>query len=646
MKVVTDDADVDAREWQAFVIAFGWRVPPHHLAAVLGVSERNIAKVRPAATRRPAPMAFAELFQQWHGRPPTDTDWPAPRRRASGSYEWLANEDALLATLVGQLGIVDITEALTVRLRRVTNDVDALRSPQSCQLRINRLGLQSSDVVGGVTVASAARQIGSREVVYDAIRAGQLRVRKVGRLALIPHDQWRAWSALRKPAPHGKVLLSTLREPLGIRSDSKLPEFAKLGYIPSAEMHCPMATVQRGVWYIDATVAAKLIEDRRQGLPMPWHGKVFEGNLLQTYKLWVQRRHPAACATCSHIWGPAGAPETIEDYRRRYPALDHGAKRHLTRVWTPGLTPTEVAAKADQPVERVTAAIANGVLQAGTVDGILRVTLTDATRWMARRCPSGESERSWLSLPFAEQLYGFTQAELHGLIIDGTSRSKLGTDGPMRGMTYVLKQQCADLRARLGYSQDEAARRAGVPLERMQQLLEGVQWRPGDRVPLSTLQATIKRLQSRHGFTVEQAAARIGRTEQWVREHIAEGLIRVHTTRWNPDRLYLSAPMLRRLEKAAADGDEPGQKLGPKWLNLSAAALLAGVTVSTLRKWVAKGELPTQNTSSGPVAHPDAVKQRASRYWQTVRFKRAEAPNWYRGTEARPAVPSRSAPGG
>ncbi len=207
--------------------------------------------------------------------------------------------------------------------------------------RINLIGLQSGDVLGGITVADAGREAGSTAVVHQAIQKGTLAAHKVGRLLVIPHEAWAAWKARHAAPPEGWVRLSTLRQPLGIRSD-KLSEFARMGYVPGA-VRCnpfgvPGPSTQFGTWYIDPKTAGRLLADRRAGRPMPWHGKPLLDNLRVTYKLWAQRRHPATCATCAAIWGEAGPPADFEDYVARYPALAHGAKRHLTLPWSPGLT--------------------------------------------------------------------------------------------------------------------------------------------------------------------------------------------------------------------------------------------------------------------------------------------------------------------
>jgi hypothetical protein len=279
-----------------------------------------------------------------------EEEWPAPKKyRDRRGYEWQAPELALLASLVGSFGTLEIAQILTERLRRITGDPEALRKPMAVQLTTNRIGLQTKDVVGGITTSEAGKEIGSLTIINQAIAKGDLKGMRVGRRWVIPHADWAAWKAKRIFPPEGFIPLRSLKEPLSIRSD-KLSEFARLGYVPSAVRCNPYGTkgpsTQFGTWFIDPVVAERLIADRHAGRPMPWHGKPLEDNLRITFKLWQSRQHPSGCKTCAEIWGKGDAPNQFEDYAKRYPPLAHGAKRHLTMPWSPGLTLDEVARKA------------------------------------------------------------------------------------------------------------------------------------------------------------------------------------------------------------------------------------------------------------------------------------------------------------
>lgn len=619
-------------EWEGFVIANGWQAQAYELAAVVGQPVDAIQRLRDtgACSRLDEPKSFAELFTLWHGREPDEDDWPPPRKRADGAYEWQPPEVALLASLVGQISQAEIAEVLTARLRERTGDPEAERTRISIQVRTNQIGLQTSDVVGGLTTAEAAREIRSFAIVYQAIEKGELPTRRIGRLHLIDYEAWAKWKAKRVFPPAGYVRLSAIRESLGIRSD-KLSEYARMGLIPTAIRCNPYGTggpsTQFGVWWISKETADQLLADRRAGRSMPWHGK-YTDNLRTTYRLWEKRKHPAACKTCAEIWGERGVPQDFEEYSARYPALAHGAKRHLTRPWTPGATLAEVAAQAGKTVEAVQQAIENGVLAAAAEDGVLYVSRTDATRWIARKCPDGESGRSWTTLEAACNDYLFTMRELRNLIDAGELKVRIGLSGTDKGVAeYVLRHQCGQLREKIGFTEEEAARRLGVTVERFRHLVEGVDWRNAEKIPLVTVQAVRKRLESRHGYTIEEAAEVLGETEAWVKAQIEKGATRVSRAKWDRRRLYITEPMLQRLREVSEQPVEVG-KLGAEWLPLSEAALEAGVSLATLSAWSVKGELAYREHRGVRRYHREAVRARARRYWESPKFLRATPPVW------------------
>lgn len=628
------------QDWEKFVLANGFQAHAYELSAVIGQSATDVERVRRtgACMRLKNGKGFFELFTLWHGHPPHDEDWPKPRKSLKrGTYEWHLPEITLMASLVGRLSCAEIALTLTNRLRKLTGDPSAERNRTSVQLGINRIGMQSNDVIGGITTTEAAREINSRPTINQAIHKKQLRAVRVGRLWVIPHDVWLAWKAKRVFPPKGYVQLTTLKPALGIKSD-KLSEWARAGHIPTAIRCNPYGTkvrsTQFGTWYVDKKVADKLIVDRRAGLPMPWHTKSDPGNLAVTFKLWGKRKHPATCSTCSEIWGPNGAPVAYEDYALRYPPLAHGAKRHLTRPWTPGLTIIEVAADTGCSVATVTYAIKNGMLAAKKEGRCVYVTRTDATRWKTRKCPTGDSTRSWISLDTARDQYLFTLPELRNFIADGKLKSKVGTDGAMRGVQYVSRQQCRELREKIGFTEEQAARRVGVTVARFRHLLAGVDWRQAEGIPLVTVQAVIKRLKSRAGCTVEEAAAEIGVTTQWILDHIADGTIRISKAPWDRRRTYISDPMMQRLREA---NNKPAKReqFGAGWLLLSDAASEAGVCTTQIILWSETGELERHQSKVGWRYHRNAVRARARLYWKTVRFHRAIPPDWL-SVEAEP----------
>ena len=360
---------------------------------------------------------------------------------------------------------------------------------------------------------------------------------------------------------------------------------------------------------------------------MPWHGKPLADNLRATYRLWQRRRHPARCATCAAIWGGKAAPTSFEAYATRYPPLAHGAKRHLTLPWTDGLTVSEVASKAGCSTSQVRRAIANGTLEARGHAGEARITRTDATRWASRGAPAGEAQRGWISIATAAKRFLFSNRDLKRFIAQGSLSSKTGSQGAARGIVYVPAAQCARLGEQIGFTEEEAARRAGVPVPQFREALQGVNWRATGAIPLATTQAVIKRLHSRPGYTIEQAAKALRRDVAWVEDRIKDGSVRLLRRGWDADRLYLSRPMLRRLRDATTPPPSAARLEGG-WLKLGEAAIEAGVTATTIVKWSKGSELECVRTAAGCRYQRDAVRTRARLYWQHTRFHRAIPPDW------------------
>lgn len=629
-------------EWQRFVLQYGRGAKRRDLAIIVGQTERDVEKLRQtgACRRLPTSLGFAELFALRYGRSPADADWPPPTRTPKrGTYEWQAREDALIASLVGQLGPVEIAAMLTTRLRKVTGDRRATRTRNAVLVRLQRLGLQTSDVVGGITVTDAGREIGSVNIIRQAINSKTLRARRVGRFDVISHAEWARWKARRTPPPRGYVQLSSIRELLAIRSDAKLPEFASSGYIPTAILcrnpHQPRAhSTGRGSWYVDAKVAKKLVRDRRAGRTMPWHGQPNTHNLKVCFRKWQERKHPTECEECATIWGRAGAPRSFDDYVLRYPTIALGAKRHLTRIWKPGLTIAEAARHCGANPYQVRTALEAGTLTGSVIRGRLRITKTEAVRWKARRCPTGRSRKSWISFATARKLYGFTSAQLRHLIAEKRLRSRVIPAGPARGKLFVPKAQVAVLRERIGLTLSQAARHIGVSPAKMKRLLGDAEWRGTTGIPLVTIDTVKKRLASAklQGFTVQQAAGRLKVPVEWVKERIKAGDIRMLKSSRDRRASLVTEPMLRRLAEIRARRRPTWrERFGPLWLNISEASLDAGVSITTIRRWHAEGAFRSREAVSGPRLHRRSVRARARRYWSLekgARLKRAYRPAW------------------
>lgn len=624
--------------WKAFAREYGAGTRSTTLAAVVGRPATEIDALRAAGglragTGKPRTLDFVSLFMRYHGRAPNDEEWPAPERSRQGSYEWLQPEIALLTALVGLLGPNEIAIALTARLRGLTGDPSAGRTREAVLTRMHLCGLQSSDVLGGITVAVAARLLGTRSAIDHAVRNGRLNARRVGRSLVIDYAEWERWcSTYKEGPPEGYVRLAQYRGPLGFNGD-KLSEMARLGYVPTA-IRCSVQTgpsTQSGVWFIDPEVAKKLLDDRRQGLAMPWFGKPLLDNLKKTWKLLGERQHPIeGCADCRAIWGEQGAPESFDDYVERYPGLTKGQKRHLTRPWTPGLTIATVAAQVGRSDGLVRRAIASGMLRTSEFEGIVYVSQTDATRWRARGCPTGDGLNSWISFESANTTYGLSEKDLEKLIAAGEFEHRVGTDGAMRGIRYVPRQRCSDYRNLHGFSRAEAARRIGVPLDEIDSVLEGLEWRVADGVPLTVVHNAIKRIQSEAGHTLSECAEILGVGEDWISARIEDGEARLQRSKWRKGRVYLTEPTVEHLRKLLASGIAPAKRTwGNSWCLVGEGAILAGVSITTLGDWAKQCLVIREHSPAGFRYDRESIKSQARVFWQTSPWRRdTRVPQW------------------
>jgi predicted DNA-binding protein (UPF0251 family) len=229
-------------------------------------------------------------------------------------------------------------------------------------------------------------------------------------------------------------------------------------------------------------------------------------------------------------------------------------------------------------------------------------------------------------LDTARERYGFTKAQLKAWIADGTLRSKIGDNGPMRGIQYVMRRQCALLRDSQGYTEQQAATRLGITVPRLKVMLEGVHWRQEGLIPEATVDAVRKRLESRSGWDVQEAALELGVEPAWVEQQIKLGTVRVTKAPWDQRRRYLTAPMLDRLRVARKA--KPVKKPPAHWLRQQAAAALAGVSAATMLKWVQQGGIAWQDATSGRHYNPVDVRACARAYWKNPRLKRARPPAW------------------
>jgi hypothetical protein len=628
------------KAWESFVVEHGWKARALHLATVLKVPEAAVRALqeRKACKKLSEKKDFAELFALWRGRSPKDHEWPTPLKYGH-AYEWLPPELALLASLVGRLGYPEIAKILTARLRKITEDRRAVRGVLAVQIKANRLGLRSYDVVGGMLLSAAGKEIGSLAEVLAAVDTKKLKTIKVGRLRVIPHALWTEWKERRVRPPEDHVPLAPLRKQLGMVSQSKLAEYARAGHIPTATLMLEggfgMARGRHGAWYVHKDMADKLVKDRRAGLPMPWQGKADKYNLKTSFKLWQKKRHPKTCTTCAGIWGKKGVPRSLEEFTVRYPSLEFGAKRHLTQTWSPGLTFPKLAKYARVPIAAVKLASKNGALVTHLYRGRRHVTLTHAARWRAGGCRTGEGRRSWISLDKARRSYHLEAGYLRKLIAAKDIPSRI-----INREVCVPTIQCRRLREENGYTEAEASRMLGITLKEWRHLVKGANWRQGSVIHLEAIKAVKERIRSLHGYSVAEAAEEIGRPRAWVQARIDDGTVKPSKTKWG-SRVYLNSRMLARLRSLKKKGDPVAVSLGRDWLQLDAARLVAGVSGVTLMGWGHQGEVERKHDGKLWRYQVDSVKSKARSHWRTSRWRRHGAPDWVRAELAQ-ATSSRS----
>lgn len=449
--------------WQDFVLRHGAGARAEHLAHVLGITTADVHRFKSAHVmggmpkRRPT---FLDLFQLKHGRPPRESEWPVPTRGAGGGYEWLPPEVALLVRLVGRVGKPEISRVLTARLRKLSGDRDAKRDLVAVQDKISLIGLQQSELLGGLTTSQAGRELrrrglGSLTVVQQAVHTGRLRTFRVGHRHVIPRAALEAFAAKRDRAPEGYVRLTVLQKPLGIASDSKLPEAAGMGYIPGAvKVRCS------NLWMIPKTVADTIIAAARSGRPLPWHGRPWPVNVKGAWKKWRRRRH-RWCRACSKAWGHRPPPKTFEEFTRRYPPLDIGVKRHLTRkrsqrAWNArrpwgsirafrgrGITPREASIELGRTLTWVWGQIRRGVCRPVRCswDPGQPVRIPPAGMAKLRKARGdelrGRPPGTWLGVHAAAARAGVSVTQISIWRRRGRITSKRGARGWLHGLTSI-----------------------------------------------------------------------------------------------------------------------------------------------------------------------------------------------------------------
>lgn len=623
-------------KWQEFVFCNGAGVHARLLGLVTGVPEADVLRFRSVNGRAPGvrvgKRSFSQLFKLWHGRSPEPHEWPVPqflpRRRA---YEWLEPEVEYVASLVGAFGPSDIASMLTDRLRKLTGDPTASRTLNAVHCVVNRLGLVTGDVQGGVTISDAGRAIGSVSLVRNLVDTKRLPSFKVGRLQVIPHDAWRHFLETRAAVPEGYVKLASCRRALAIRSD-KLAEFAGLGLVPGA-IQVRLSggggeSNRGGAWYIPADLAEKLIEDRHAGRKMPWSGGVYPANIKQVWKKWSDRRHSEKCISCRDIWGAAGAPQTFDDFSARYPSLSMFAKRHITRIEFEGITIAEAVKQVGVSRPLMEKAIADGRVASIQVPGGVRVLPESLANWHDNRRKNAFRAGDWMTVADACWTFGFEEDEIEvwiaGLRI---------TTAVISGNRVVSRRDCVALREECGYTLKAAI---ACTKTRRREVISYLKQRgvdPNGTIPaFMVLEIKKRRLAGARKWVlaIDEAAKEIGVDVSWIERQVGEGAIVLSTPKQPGGLPTLGGGMIRRLRRIKETGESRAirdvHRVG--WERLSAAASYAGVTAATLLSWKKKGLVVAEKQPFGLIFELDAIKGPARSYWAQVRHIRLQPPQW------------------
>lgn len=619
--------------WQQFIVDYGAGADAYYLSAVTGIPEKQIIRLRErlcGGLGTPKRHGFTELFSLWSGKPPSDADWPLPRQHKNGHYEWQEREELQMAALAGTVSIPELANILTRRLQDLTGDCRAVRTLESVRNKFHEIGLQERDIPGAISLHEAGDEIGSYHVVHDVVTNRELPSFRSGRYLMIPREAWTRWKAKFCPPPPGFVRLSSIREALGIRSDAKLPEYAKNGYLQTAIL-CHRNR-GNGFWYIAQDEADRLTRDRRLGRPMPWYGKPSLCNQKATWKKFQERRHPDECQECARIWGKDGAPTTFEDFARRYHPLVQGAKRHLTRPWSQGLTIAEVSRRSGRNVRQIKSAIRNGTLITRDCDGA--ITSTQASLWISHKCPLGIREQSWMDFECACREYAFRRSELETLIRRGRVTEKRGQYGAQKGQRLVSKAQCANARGEIGYSPAAASRKLGLSRAQLFRYLEGLNWRTDQTIDRDTLLAVRKRMKRTYAIPLDEAAKQVGRSLSWIRGKARDGIIHPYQLPGDKRRHYLTQAMVHDLKRLASE-TKRAVHYRDAWFRLKYAAEHAGVSTTLITRWGCQGSVATRMRRSIRLYNRRDVERMARQVWGRNPGRRRSPPTWLIAEQSR-----------
>jgi hypothetical protein len=205
-------------------------------------------------------------------------------------------------------------------------------------------------------------------------------------------------------------------------------------------------------------------------------------------------------------------------------------------------------------------------------------------------------------------------------------------------VAIIGAQHKKDALAREGYTIKEAAAKVGRSVRWvLARKLDGTikvsqgQW---DRRRIFITEPMLQRLLevANDSYTIVEAAAKVGKSVIWVKARMKDcTIVNVSRAEWNAHHFCITKPMLQRLTDAAKDSSPRlRQQLNTDWLFLKNAALEAGVTTEIILEWVGNNQINRRPTQNGFRYRRDDVRACARQYWKTVHSQQAEKPDWLR----------------
>ena len=202
----------------------------------------------------------------------------------------------------------------------------------------------------------------------------------------------------------------------------------------------------------------------------------------------------------------------------------------------------------------------------------------------------------------------------------------------------LARQQCIELRRRVGIKEDEAAVRLQMAIPSLRKALSAYKVEPGSVIPFTVFQKIAQRRNRAPGQKISQVAAHLRVSLDWIMEQIDKGLVRPTEMIWDSEEIYFTKPMVQRLKTAASNCDRDMATVIPakptEWLRVSQAGFEAGVSISTIAKWAKDGALKTTMSPQGCLYLKASVRKKAREFWRSSRFKRANPPAWLSAGQA------------